>query len=73
MPKGGNIHNSTVAVHQHIFVLAHSLFLQYDVTKDQWSQLQLPMKPSHRSAMVLKENHLLILGGGGRKRTEEPQ
>ena len=62
-PEGRNIYNATLAVHQHIFVLAHSVFLQYDVTKDQWSQLQPPMKPYHRPVMVLKENNLLVLGG----------
>ena len=63
IPKGDNIYNSTVGTHQHIYTLTSTLFLQYDVTKDQWLQFQLPMKPSHKSTMVLKESYLLVLGG----------
>ena len=63
MPKAGRVYLCTVVVHQHIFVLATSMFMQYDTKKDQWTELPLPMKPSMRPAMVLKENHLLVLGG----------
>ena len=64
MPKGRCcVHYSTVMLHQQIFVLGGLLFAQYDVTKDQWTELQLPLRPSFNPAMVLRQNHLVMLGG----------
>ena len=64
MPKGDCCaHRSTVIFHHQIFVLDKRLFAQYDVMKDQWTVLQLPLKPSFNPAMVLRQNHLVMLGG----------
>ena len=63
MHKGVRVYSSIVAIHHHIFVLAKSLFAQYDIMKDQWTELQLPPTPSDNPAMVMKQDHLLLLGG----------
>ena len=64
MPKGGSsAFCSTVTVHPNIYVLHAILFAQYDTSKDQWTELKMPIKPSHCAAMVLKQNHMIMLGG----------
>ena len=63
MPKRVRVHNSAVTFHQQIYVLDKALFAQYDVNKDQWMELQLPLMPFDNPAMVLKQNHLIMLGG----------
>ena len=63
VPKGCCVHSSTVAVNQQIFVLAKSLFAQYDTLEDQWTELQLLIKTSYNPAMVLQHNYLILLGG----------
>ena len=72
MPTGDHVWNSTVVVNRYIYVLARNIFLQYDITRDQWTKLAMPLQPYHRSALVLRKNHLIMLGGhekhdGGKK------
>ena len=62
MPKGGCIAYSTVAVNRYIYALACNSFLQY-ITSDQWTKLTMPLEPYSRPAMVLQNNHLIMLGG----------
>ena len=63
MPKGDCVFYATVAVSQYIYALASTFFLQYNTKRDQWTELNMPLKPSYFAAMVLKQNHLIMLGG----------
>ena len=63
MPKGDSVHNSTLTVNQCIYALAGTIFLQYDTKRDHWTKLTNSLKPCHAPTMVLKENHLIMLGG----------
>ena len=64
MPKGrSGPYHSTMTVHHDIYVLHVFLFAQYGTSKDQWTELNMPIKPFHYAAMVLKQNHLVLLGG----------
>ena len=63
MPEGECVHYSMVAVSRYIYGLACSFFLQYDITRDQWTKLTMPLKPSNRPAVVLQNNHVIMLGG----------
>jgi hypothetical protein len=63
MPKPDNPYYSTVSVEECIYVLSDEQFLCYDVPKDQWSSLAMPMKPSYAPAMVLKQHRLIAMGG----------
>ena len=63
MPDGDCVYYSTVAVNQCIYALAGTFFLQYDTKRDQWTEVTMPLKPSSCTAMVLKQNHLIMFGG----------
>ena len=55
MPEEDRVYNSTVVVNRYIYILAGSIFLQYDTTRDQWSTLTLPLKPHYKPSMVLQK------------------
>jgi hypothetical protein len=65
MPKSRDLAcNSTVAVGNLMYLLACNDFLVYNVDSDHWTTLTAPPKPSLGSAMLVHDDHtLLVLGG----------
>ena len=65
MQKSCDCYHQTAAVGSMVFVGSGdgSLFQEYNVLTDQWSELQLPLKLKKDSAFVSHQGHILVLGG----------
>ena len=65
MQNSCDCYHHTAAVGNIVFVGSDdgSLFQQYNILTDQWSELQLPLKPTKNSAFVSHQGHILALGG----------
>jgi hypothetical protein len=63
MPRVAVVLTSTVAVNRQVYVLSRRQFLCYDLEKDTWVRLALPVKPCLNAAMVCKQHRLVAIGG----------
>jgi hypothetical protein len=56
--------NSTVAVGNLMYLLANNDFFEYDITCHQWTILTAPPVPSINPAMLVHDDHTLLVVGG---------
>ena len=62
--KAGAVNcNSTVALGYNIYVLAFDDFFVYNIQRNQWSVLSVPILPSYCCSLVHKDNTLVMMGG----------